>query len=62
MIPETSLEKAPSAVVLRYFEDLPEREVAALLDCSVGTVKSQASRGLDKLRAALESPRVEEAR
>ena len=49
-------------VVLRYFEDLPEREVAALLDCSVGTVKSQASRGLDKLRAALESPRVEEAR
>lgn len=37
-------------VVLRYWEDLAEGEVAALLGCSVGTVKSQASRALAKLR------------
>ena len=37
-------------VVLRYLEDLPEREVADLLGCSVGTVKSQASRALAALR------------
>jgi RNA polymerase sigma-70 factor (sigma-E family) len=40
-------------VVLRYYDDLPEREVAALLGCSPGTVKSQAAKGLAKLRAAL---------
>jgi Sigma-70, region 4 len=40
--------------VLRYFEDLPEAEVAQVLDCSLGTVKSQTSRGLDLLRAALD--------
>lgn len=39
-----------AAVVLRYYEDLPEVEVAALLGCSVGTVKSQTSRALAKLR------------
>ncbi|WP_372517785.1 SigE family RNA polymerase sigma factor [Frankia tisae] len=39
-----------AVVVLRYCEDLPEVEVAALLRCSVGTVKSQASKGLAKLR------------
>ncbi|MEV5709058.1 SigE family RNA polymerase sigma factor [Actinoallomurus sp. NPDC052274] len=43
-----------SVLVLRYFEDLPEAEVARLLGCSLGTVKSQTSRGLDRLRVALE--------
>ncbi|MDG4825716.1 SigE family RNA polymerase sigma factor [Asanoa sp. WMMD1127] len=40
-------------VVLRYLDDLPEAEVAALLGWPVGTVKSHASRGLARLRAAL---------
>jgi DNA-directed RNA polymerase specialized sigma24 family protein len=37
--------------VLRYFEDLPEAEVATLLRCPVGTVRSTAYRSLAKLRA-----------
>jgi RNA polymerase sigma factor (sigma-70 family) len=37
-------------LVLRYFEDLTEAEIADALGCSVGTVKSQASRALAKLR------------
>lgn len=40
-----------AAVVLRYFDDLSEQQTAAALGCSVGTVKSQTARGLDKLRA-----------
>lgn len=39
-----------SAVVLRYYEDLSEVETAAVLRCSVGTVKSSTSRGLATLR------------
>lgn len=39
-----------AVVVLRYFENLPEAEVAALLGCPVGTVRSTAHRSLAKLR------------
>jgi RNA polymerase sigma factor (sigma-70 family) len=41
------------AVVLRYWEDLSVEETAQLMDCSPGTVKSNASRGLDRLRTLL---------
>jgi RNA polymerase sigma-70 factor (sigma-E family) len=44
-----------AVIVLRYWADLPEAEVADLLGCSVGTVKSRASRGLARVREALES-------
>lgn len=39
-----------AVVVLRYWEDLSEQQVADILGCSPGNVKSQASRGLRKLR------------
>jgi RNA polymerase sigma-70 factor (sigma-E family) len=39
-----------AVLVLRYFEDLTEAQIAAMLGCSVGAVKSQASRGLARLR------------
>jgi RNA polymerase sigma-70 factor (sigma-E family) len=39
-----------AVVVLRHFEDRPEGEVASLLGCSVGTVRSQNARGLAHLR------------
>jgi DNA-directed RNA polymerase specialized sigma24 family protein len=37
-------------LVLRYWLDLSDAETAAALNCSVGTVKSQASRALATLR------------
>ena len=40
-----------AVVVLGYYEDRSEAEVAELLDVSVGTVRSTASRALAKLRA-----------
>ena len=40
-------------VVLRYYQDLSERDVAALLGCSVGTVKSQLARARVTLAVAL---------
>lgn len=40
-----------AVVVLRYYEDLTEPEVAAVLGCSVGTVKSQHAKAMRRLRA-----------
>ena len=45
-----------AVVVLRHYEDLYEAEIAGILGCSVGTVKSQNARALAKLRAALREP------
>ncbi|MEU3167306.1 SigE family RNA polymerase sigma factor [Streptosporangium sp. NPDC006930] len=42
-----------AVVVLRYWEDLSETQTAEVLGCSVGTVKSQASKATAKLRSAL---------
>lgn len=42
-----------AVLVLRYWEDLSIEDVATLLECSPGTVKSQAARGLDTLRGLL---------
>ncbi|MBM0207128.1 SigE family RNA polymerase sigma factor [Micromonospora sp. STR1s_5] len=48
--------KQRAVVVLRHYEDLPEREVARVLGCSVGTVKSQHSRAMEKLRQLVDQP------
>jgi len=42
-----------AVVVLRYYEDLTERETASVLGIAVGTVKSQAREGLERLRQRL---------
>lgn len=42
-----------AVIVLRYYEDLSEADIAAALGCSPGTVKSQASRALRTLREHL---------
>ncbi|MGW4062787.1 SigE family RNA polymerase sigma factor [Amycolatopsis sp. NPDC004747] len=39
-----------AAIVLRFYEDLDDREIAELLECAVGTVRSHISRGLGVLR------------
>jgi RNA polymerase sigma-70 factor (sigma-E family) len=42
-----------AVLVLRYCEDLPEAEVARLLGCSVGAIKTHAHRGLRAMRELL---------
>ena len=51
---EQALDRLPArqrtAIVLRYYEDMSEMEIARALGISVGTVKSSVSRGMAKLR------------
>ena len=51
--PATPPRQQRAVLVLRYFEDLPEADVARLLGCSPGTVKTHTHRGLRALRTAL---------
>lgn len=44
-------ERQRAVLVLRYYADLPDSEIARALHCSIVTVRSQAHRGLEKLRA-----------
>lgn len=45
--------KQRAVLVLRYYEDLSEREIANVMGCRPGTVKSLASRALEALRKEL---------
>ena len=47
-------ERQRACVVLRYYEDLAEADIAEVLDCSVGTVKSQLSKARAKLERELQ--------
>lgn len=46
--------KRRAALVLRYYEDLPIKEIARLLDCRIGTVSSLLHRGLADVRKVLD--------
>ncbi|MEW2049478.1 SigE family RNA polymerase sigma factor [Streptomyces sp. NPDC005476] len=45
--------KQRAAVVLRYYQDLPEGQVAEALGCPVGRARSHAARGVARLRRLL---------
>jgi RNA polymerase sigma-70 factor (sigma-E family) len=45
-------------VVMRYYDDLSEQQTAQALSCSVGTVKSQTSRAISRLRRLLDPTRA----
>jgi RNA polymerase sigma factor (sigma-70 family) len=46
-----------TVLVLRYYEDLADNEIASILGCREVTVRSLASRGLGALRAAMDPAR-----
>lgn len=50
---EVLSDRQRTAVVLRYFEDLSEADIAAALGCRPGTVKSLLARSMPKLKEAL---------
>ncbi|BEP15898.1 SigE family RNA polymerase sigma factor [Acidothermaceae bacterium B102] len=44
-----------ATLVLRFWEDLSIEDTAAILDCAPGTVKSNTSKGLERIRTLLEA-------
>ena len=50
-----------AVIVLRYYEDLSEAEIATTLGCARGTVKSQSSAAMRSLRRALAAAGIREA-
>jgi RNA polymerase sigma factor (sigma-70 family) len=50
-------ERQRAALVLRFYEDLTEVQIAEVLGCPFGTVKSLVSRGLARLRGELATER-----
>lgn len=58
---EALSERERIAVVLRYYEDLPDEEIAAVLDCSRSTVRSLVHRALPTLREHLRGTYGDEA-
>lgn len=57
LVVERALSQVPprqrAVLVLRFLHDLPVRDVAEILNCSEGNVKSQTARGLDRIRPLL---------
>lgn len=49
-------ERQRACVVLLYYQDLPEVEIAELMECSIGTVKSQLHKARTKLQKSLADP------
>ena len=45
--------KVRTVLVLRYFQDLSIKEIASIVDCPEGTVKSRISSGLKELRGLM---------
>lgn len=54
-------ERQRAVIVLRYYEDLSEAAIAAVLGCAPGTVKSQSSAAIGALRRALAAAGIGEA-
>lgn len=50
-----------AVIVLRYYEDLAEAQIAEVLGCAPGTVKSQSSAAIGALRRALAASGIGEA-
>jgi RNA polymerase sigma factor (sigma-70 family) len=50
-----------AAIVLRFYEDMTDAQIAATLDRPIGTVKSDIHRGLASLRKYLEAEERESA-
>jgi len=50
--------KQRAVIVLSYYEDLPEAQIADLLGCSVGAVKSHRARALASFREGLPQARL----